>query len=201
MKTKVITILAALIFLGLSVAHGQIVLTFDDIGETEDSLPVPVGYGGFDWGNLYIGGAFYYFNPMILAPNSGFSNGLVSGDYLVTCGAYGIPGLGRITGELFTFQGAYFTAGSRDGLVVQVDGYLDVELIYTTSVVIDTIGPTWHEFNYENIDKLIFSSSGGVQHEGYEDHKTYFAIDNFTYIPEPATVLLLTLGGLMLRRC
>ena len=199
MKKTSMMLIAAVMLLGLPVANGQIVLTFDDIGETEDSLPVPNGYGGFNWGNLAVG-AFYYFNPVVLTPNSGFNNALVSGDYLATCGAYGIPSLGIITGELFTFQGAYFTAGSRDGLVVQVDGYLDEQLIYTTSVVIDTSRPTWNEFNYENIDELRFSASGGVHHEGYEDHETYFAIDNFTYIPEPTTFLFFTLGAVLLRK-
>lgn len=198
MKTKIITVLAVLFTITFQ-AQAAYVLTFDDIGETEDSLPVPDGYGGFNWGNLAVG-AFYYFNPKVLTPNSGFNNGLVSGDYLTTCGAYGIPGLGRITGELFTFQGVYFTAGSRDGLNVQVDGYLDELLIYTTTVVVDTTGPSWYQFNYESIDELRFSSSGGIHHEGYEDHETYFAIDNFTYIPEPTIISLLLLGGVFLRR-
>lgn len=198
MKTKIITVLAVLFTITFQ-AQAAYVLTFDDIGETEDSLPVPDGYGGFNWGNLAVG-AFYYFNPKVLTPNSGFNNGLVSGDYLTTCGAYGIPSLGRITGELFAFHGAYFTAGSRDGLNVQVDGYLDDQFIYSTTVVVDTTGPTWYEFNYENIDELRFSASGGVHHEGYEDHETYFAIDNFTYIPEPTIISLLLLGGVFLRR-
>jgi len=199
MKTKIITVLAVLFTITFQ-AQAAYVLTFDDIGEvTDESLPVPNGYGGFNWGNLAVG-AFYYTKPTILYPNTGYENGIVSGDYVAFCTSYGTPGLGRITGDTFTFNGAFLTAGWRDGLNVQVDGYLNNNLTYTTTVVIDTTGPTWYQFNYSNIDELRFNASGGTQHEGYEYDMEHFVIDNFTYIPEPATILLLSLGAVLLRK-
>jgi hypothetical protein len=124
----------------------------------------------------------------------------VSGDYVASCTSYGTPGDGKITGELFTFNGAYLTAGWNDGLNIQVDGYLNDSLVYTTTVTVDTTGPIWFNFNYIDVDELRFSASGGTVHEGYPDYGTYFVMDNFTYIPEPMTLLLFALGTVLLKK-
>ena len=136
-------ILVMMLVLGIGICQGD-VLTFDDIGiATNETKLVPDSYGGFNWGDPFNGGAFYYFAPEILTPNSGFANGLVSGDYLTTCGEpYGTSGIGRITSDAFTFNGTYLTAASRDGLNIQIDGYLDDSLIYSTTTVVDTTEPT-----------------------------------------------------------
>jgi hypothetical protein len=176
----------------LPVCANATVLTFDDIS-TNSYGRIPNGYGGFNWE------LFWYLNPADIYPNSGFNNALVSGNYIAGVSDYAVPGIGLITGSPFTFNGAYLTAGWNDGLNVKVDGYLSDILIYSTTVVIDTTGPTWYVFNYENIDKLEFSSYGGTHHEGFPFEGAYFAMDNFTYIPEPITALLLGLGYLTMR--
>lgn len=198
MKTKIITILAVLFTITFQAQ--AYVLTFDDIS-LSDSAPIPDGYGGFNWGNLHNGGAFYYLNAPLVSPDSGYANGVVSGSYVAFPTTYTHEGIGWLTSaDLFTFNGAYFTAAWRDGLNVQVDGYLNEQLIYTTTVVVDTIGPTWCQFNYESIDELRFSAFGGTVHEGYQYDNTHFVIDNFTYIPEPTTLLLYALGVVLLRK-
>lgn len=184
---------------GLQVANGQIVLTFDDIGDTEDSKRIPNGYGGFDWG-IHDVGAFYYVNVNSMSQNSGYANGVVSGSYVGLPTTYTHEGIGGLTSATqFTFIGAYFTGVWRDGLNIQVEGYLDELLIYTKTVVCDTTNPIWHEFNYENIDELRFSAFGGTHHEGYEYDNTLFVIDNFAHIPEPTTLFLFALGVVLLR--
>ncbi|MBN2377078.1 MAG: PEP-CTERM sorting domain-containing protein [Sedimentisphaerales bacterium] len=171
------------------------VLTFDDIGTTPiDAEPIPDGYGGFDWYTIL------YLDPSIVTVDSGYANGIVSGDYVALVSNYSHEGIGWLTGNPFTFNGAYFTSVWRDDLNIQVDGYLDNSLIYTTTVTIDTIDPVWFQFEYENIDELKFSASGGTVHDGYIWDNTQFVIDNFSYIPEPSTILLFTFGGLLLKR-
>ena len=190
---KLLTIMFLLILPACSYAN---VLTFDDIGETPiDSLPVPNGYGGFNWDH------FYYMNvPELLPmPSSGYHNGLVSGECVAhNSGYFNVVG---ISGSPFIFDGAWLTAAWRDGLNVKVDGYSNDVLTYSTTVVVNTTGPTWFGFNYVNVDKLSFSSYGGTPNPNYSPQNGYhFVMDNFTYTPEPASVLLIFFGGVMLRR-
>ncbi len=192
MNNKILLLIMAVCLLS-AVQTQAIVLTFDDISTTGQAS-VPNGYGSLNW-NL-----FFYTNTPEMIPDSGFNNGRVSGEYVAIVSDYSEPGIGRITGELFSFEGAYLTAGWNDGLSVQVDGYLEDGLIYTTTVTINTIGPTWCEFNYTNIDELRFSSYGGTVHEGYPDNGEYFCMDNFTYTPEPGTLLLFVFGAVLLRK-
>jgi len=192
MKTKIITVLAVLFTITFQ-AQAAYILTFDDIGEVDESTLIPDGYGGFDWDY------FYYMNATELLPNSGYNNGLVSGDYVAhNSGYFNVVGIRE---NLFTFNGAWLTAAWRDGLNVQVDGYLNDFLIYSTTVVVDTTGPTWFDFDYPDIDELKFSSFGGTPNPAYHPQTGYhFAMDNFTYIPEPTTLLLFTFGAVLLRR-
>ena len=186
--------LLIMLFFGVGLCQGY-VLTFDDIGVvTDESKPVPDGYGELNWNNVFNNGTFYYTDARILYPDTGYENGIVSGDYVSFCTSYDTPGLGTITSSPFTFVGTYITAGWRDGLNVQVDGYLNDILVYTTSVIVDTTSPTWFNFNYVDIDELRFTAYGGTLHEGYPYDMAHFVIDNFTYVPEPATLLLFGLG-------
>ena len=179
---------------GISICQGY-VLTFDDISDLSDnSYPIPDGYGGFNWED------FYYMNAPSVWPDSGYDNGIVSGDYVAFPSKFYEPGTGRITGNLFTFNGAYLTAAWRDGLSVQFDGYLNDVLLYSTTVVVDTTGPTWFDFDYIGIDELAFSAYGGIQNPNYPFQEgTHFAMDNFTYIPEPGIILFFGLGSLLIR--
>lgn len=176
------------------------VLTFDDIS-TNEYGQIPDDYGDFTWNHTSIEGVFYYVDIQQQTVDSGFINGVVSGNYVAFPTSYSHAGIGGIIAtDEFIFYGAYFTAAWRDSLNVQVDGYFDDNLLYSTTIEIDTTGPTWFQFDYENINKLNFSASGGIQHEGYEYDNTQFVIDDFTYIPEPTMILLFTVGGLLLRK-
>lgn len=168
------------------------VLTFDDISTGSYGF-IPDGYGGFNWED------FYYINAPLECPDSGANNGRVSGDYIATSSDYNSPGNGRITGNLFTFDGVYLTASWRDNLNIQVDGYFNDSLVYSSMVVVSTDAPTWCQFDYENIDELRFYPYGGTHHEGFPFDGEYFVIDDFTYIPEPASIAFLGLGFYILR--
>jgi len=168
------------------------VLMFDDItSDVNDFGPIPDGYGGFDW---TLDGVIHkdYF------VSSGYGNGVVSGDYVTQAGDVG----SNITGSEFTFNGAYFTAAWNNGLEMNIEGYNNGNLLYSDDFTIDTYSPTWISFDWVGIDELKFATSGGIN-AGLGYSGPNWAMDDFTYnnpIPEPATLSLLALGGLVLRR-
>lgn len=65
--------------------------------------------------------------------------------------------------------------------------------------MVDSLAPTWQTFGW-NVDRLSFSSAGGVDHAGYAGNGTHFAMDNFTYnevlssVPEPETYAMFAVG-------
>ena len=170
------------------------VLEFDDV-TTVGEAEIFDGYGGFDWENMNVLDAVNYEgNP------SGFGNGLVSGDY-VAYNYFSNPASVVVSsaGE-FDFIGSYLTAAWRNGLNIDVEGYLDDGLVYSDTVVVDYDSAAWCEFNYAGIDELVFNSWGGTQAPGVSGSGAHFVMDDFTFVPEPGTVLLFGVGVLMLCR-
>jgi len=187
-----IAVVSALVMLAaVGQAQGGI-LTFDDLG-SESAIPIPDGYGGFDWTD------FSHMDGTVLAPGSGFDNGRVSNYHV----AYNADGnAAAVCDGAFDFNSAYLTGAWRDGLNVQVTGFLGKDLLgnpilkYDTTVTVDTTAPKLFNFNYLNIDRLVFSSFGGTP-AGLADN--HFAMDNFTFttgeqvIPEPASLVVWSL--------
>ena len=175
-------------------AFGNTVLTFDDV-ITGPAGPIPNGYGGLNWSyNFHVLDIASYAGPDLL---TGYINGLVSGSY-VAVNSDANPAI--VSDSYIDFTGAYLTSAWRTGLNIDVEGYRGSTLVYNQTVVVDYYGPTWFEFNFINIDKVRFNSYGGTNAPGLSGSGAHFAMDNFTFIPEPATFLLLTLGGLFLRK-
>jgi len=183
MKKFLIISMAGLMLLSSAPTACADVLYFDDIPFIidpgwGDSLPIPDGYGGFDWDNFGIITRSYN-------PGSGYDLGCVSPENVAFNGWAG-PAL--MSDGLFNFNGAYLTSAWDSTLSVKVEGYLGGSLLYDTTVGVVNTGPTWCNFNYAGVDELRFSSVGGMQ----------FAMDNFTYnatvIPAPGAVLLGSIG-------
>lgn len=184
-----------LLFSFAGVAHAA-VLDFEGLTSNDCCDLIPDGYGGFTWSDDFslINGGNYH-------PGSGYDTGTVSGEYTAFNSWENDVSIENGT---FTWNGAYFTAAWNNGLNITVEGWAGGSMVYTNTVVVNTTGPTWFDFNYENIDTVMFSSSGGTN-AGYGGYGTHFAMDNFTYnasVPEPSTLLLMGSGmaGLALFR-
>jgi hypothetical protein len=181
--------------LGLSLAGAPLgagagTLTFDDIttevisGAMEDLVPP---YGGFTWSEFWR----YAHEDLFTGPQDITS----SGSYAV----YNIFGadvdMSVGAGETFDFIGAYFTALWRNDLQITVTGLLDGSQVYSQTVTVQATGQVWYQFDYDNIDELTFDSFGGTN-AGYGNDGVQFALDDFTFVPEPNSFALVG-GGLV----
>ena len=184
---KIKYLMAAVTILTMATEINADVLSFDDVTTSTIGDSIPSGYGGFDWSNMSV-------LHKDLHAGSGYENGTVSGDYV----AFNNDGTAAsVSDGNFSFTGAYLTAAWNTGLSVNLKGYSSGSLIYDQTVVVDTDAPTWFNFNFNNIDNLVFESFGGVGGAGH------FVMDDFTYvIPEPASLGLIGLvtGGLFFTR-
>ena len=147
--------------------------------------PIPNGYGGFNWSNF---SSLNTLNDPNATP-SGFSHADTDGASPdVAFNRRGKPAsLSRTTD--FSFYGAFFTAAWRDGLHIEVEGFRDGKLVDVKKFTVNSTGPTFESFDFQNIDKLEFKSWGGTVH-GWVPGKPLshrprhqFAIDDLIYVP------------------
>jgi len=185
----------AMVFCTIAVLLGEFslaeatVLTFDDLASTQKYEIIPSGYGGLNWN-----GFGYAYAPSF--SYSGFQLGRVSDDHVAfNLGA----GAATVSGSLFDFNGVYLTAAWRSGLNIRVQGFKGEDLIDERTVVANWYSPTWFDFNFSGIDRVVFESFGGTDSARLEGEGAHFVMDNFTFnenapVPEPATMLLLASG-------
>jgi hypothetical protein len=180
MLKRSILVVAALLFTCSGQGRAG-VITFDDISNAGGGVPISNGYGGFNWNN------FDALNGDTFGP-SGYQNGTVSHPN-VAFNAFGNPA-SFSSSTPFDFIGADLTAAWNDGLKIDVQGFLNGNLVDDVTVTVNTSGPTFFNFNFDNVDTVKFTSSGGTNH-GYNGNGTHFALDNLTFsVPEPTTFAL-----------
>jgi hypothetical protein len=196
-KLSVAVGVAAAIFLGTAVRVRAAVVTFDDLPDLSQRrvtiAPIANGYSGFNWDN------FNYISYSSKVAGSGFDRGRVAGQN-VAFNRSSQPASVTNT-SAFNFTGAYLTAGWKNNLKITVVGLLGGVEKYATTVSVGYENPTWFDFNYAEIDRLNFSSAGGIapnfQQEYNDPNNQHFVMDNFTAesvavnaepVPEPVTI-------------
>jgi hypothetical protein len=184
MKRLLVILSVLTLALGNSGIAGATILTFDNISAASIGT-IPDGYGSFDWDQ-------FGFIRNDVRPGTGYDFGTVSDSYA----AYNeYAHVATVSDSIFNFEGAYLTGAWNDNLNITVEGLLGNTLLYTQTVVVSRLAPTWFDFNFTGIDRLQFTSFGGTAPDPTV-YSTNFVMDNFTYnvIPEPGTLLLLGLG-------
>jgi hypothetical protein len=184
-------VLAVFIVVALAAVANAETLAFDDLDPSQSSV-IPDGYGGLNWTNVnVVDGTNYGVN---YGTPSGYEHGVIS-PRNVAFNAGGYPA--EISGAPFAFDSAYFTAAWKDGLNVQVVGYLVGTIVETANFVVDTSGPTLKTFNWPEVDTVTFTTSGGTPHGyivgGLPADEGQFAMDDFRFtpVPEPSSLSLL----------
>lgn len=169
-------------------------ITFDTGLSNENPISSP--YEGLDWDNFYaLNGATYSGNP------SGYQNGMVSEPFVAYNANAGPAAFS--SASPFDFNSVYLTGAWNDDLHIRVQGYLGATLLYDNTVVVNAAAPTLFNFNYLDIDRVLFTSSDGINH-GYNGSGEHFVMDDLTInaaVPEPASFLLLAAGLAALLVC
>lgn len=175
----------------VSSLKADVLLSFDDIfvapGKT---IVIPNNYHFLDWDGLFIT------NTQGVAAPSGFLNGTVSPPnvaVLHTSAEFYSP-----TQTAFDLASADFTSGGYDDQSVTVDGFLGGlggTLEDTVTFTINPNAPTLEVFDWDDIDAVSITTSGGTPAPGYQFGPGYLAIDNLDLPlltgPEPATWFLI----------
>lgn len=148
--------------------------------------------GGFSWDN------FGVLNSTSSTYNgSGYRNGTVSGSHVAYNSRANPAALSSFSS--FVFNGAYFAGAWNNGLNITVRGFLGGVETLSETFVVNTDAPLWRAFGW-TVDRLVFSSAGGVDQPGLNGSGAHFAMDNFTYnevlspVPEPETYAMLGVG-------
>lgn len=159
------------------------VLDFDDLEVFDLEWEEPVfEYGGLNWDNTWvIDGAGY-------GADTGYANADVSGGGHVVLNGWGEVASSSSADD-FTFNGVYITSAFFDDMDVTIQSYDDGVASALVTASVNTSGPTWVAADFENVDTLVFSASGGTQvvFSDYFDEGTHFALDNFTFDEPTAT--------------
>lgn len=189
----------ALSLLALSPAAQAALITFDDLN-CGVGAAIADGYAGLNWDNFYCAnGATAY------GGNSGYNAGRVSGTN-VAYNRFGDPAEVTVTapgGTKFNLNSIYLTAAWNDGLVVTITAYRNGTAVSTTTHTLSATAPALVTLNLSQIDRVIFSSSGGTFHDGYDPRGegTHFVMDNLDVTfgsPAPTSVPTLSEWGLLL---
>ena len=176
-------------------AWGQTVMTqnFDALtcnfaGGTvgPNNTPVPNGTGGLDWDNvLCVDG------PGVVTawgPN-GYGAGTTSTPNVAFGAADPLATLTRSGGGLFSLHSAQLTAGWHDNMTITIEGFVGATSVATVTVYPLADAPTLADLSaLANVDRVVFTPSGGTPHPGYDGSGEYFALDDLSYslAPRPA---------------
>jgi hypothetical protein len=170
--------------LTISASAAPVTLTFDN-----------GNYGGLQWNDFgFADGSLYW-------AGSGFRNGIISPNNV----AYTYNGMSATIGrgQPFDFLSGYLTGAWKDGLQVEVQGFVGTTLTYDNTYSVSTSRPTFISFNYLGVDEVIFNRSGGTLNPAFFGYinppADVVVMDDLTVnlspVPEPCTLSVLGLGA------
>jgi hypothetical protein len=193
MNNRQSLLITAALFTFTSALHAaETLITFDDIPQANYySGDIPADYKNLSWTNLQ------YINPFHAGgwSNSGAGTGIVSLSY-DAISSPGVPAEIQST-TTFTLNSAYFAANLNYGRSITVKGELAGAIVHTQTFTVDTIGSTREFFNWQNIDTVLITTTGGTHHSSLSGTGTSFAMDNLIInspVPEPETYAMLLAG-------
>jgi hypothetical protein len=199
-----IVLLTLLIFTTIS-AWSQIVVTFDDLNETGSGSFLANGYSGLNWSNISCNNAILETGIFAHIGGSPITSNGLTGNFYGMVSPSNVAGLGtseiESPGSNFNFISAYLTGFLNSNLNIEVQGYRGTNLVYDETKVANATNATLFTFNFLDINRLDFDAFGGLPAFGLENvDSANFTIDNFTFefIPEPSSLLLAALGGVLL---
>jgi hypothetical protein len=149
-----------------------LLINFDDV-DVPSPTNVPSGYNSYTWNNFGIAKGSIF-------PNTGYQIGTVSQENIVYS-MYGNPAYISKSNSFNLYSG-YFTSAWRNDLQLTVKGFTDeggTNQKYISTYTLQTTAPSKIVFNWTNIKRILFSSSGGTDANATDDGDgTHFVLDN-----------------------
>jgi hypothetical protein len=172
------------------------IVTFDDLPDSATGTFIPTVYQGLTWSNFFVVNA-------VLATSDLGTNGAIYGMVTasnVAFNGFGLPAEIDARGTNFDFLSAYFTGAWNSNLNIQIEGFRGGSLAYNLTVMAAATNATLFTFDYLDIDRLCFNSSGGQDAGFGSGAGEEFVMDNFMFefIPEPSSLLLTCVGAVSL---
>lgn len=159
---------------------------------------IPANYSGFQWSSTFRVMTKEY--ATAYTSGIGYKNGMLGNVVGYTSGPEGSNRVELSSSTPFNFKGAYITSAWKINQDAVIRGFYQGQMVYRKEVVTSCDRPYWFEFNFYGIDRLdIVPGTGGTDYY-YNYRGNHLAVDGITLVPEPATLMLAGLGGLILRR-
>lgn len=173
-------------------------LDFDDLSPSEaqdNQLEIPDGYQGFSWNNVFVLDPTEdhlgtgYETVRQSAPNIAF-NGFGADASIASSSA-------------FDFVSGHFAAAWRDGLTLDVAAFRNGSQVFTEALTLDHDQTVFHTFDWTDVHRIEFASSGGTELSDPTFDGTHFGMDDLSLqangegeveVPEPSSWLLLSFG-------